>query len=89
MPDRFTKQYPNVDSVAYDAFSITTGTSDLAFTTRSLYVGVAGNLTVMMASYDNANTIVSFNNVNAGSILPIRVKKVYANTTANSIVGLI
>ena len=89
MPDRFNKQFPNVDSVAYDAFNITTGTSDLVFTTRALYIGSGGNLTVMMTSYDNSNTIVSFNNINGGSILPIRVKKVYANSTASSIVGLI
>jgi len=88
MADRFSKQYPNIDSVAFDAFAVTPGTSDLAYTTRGVYIGGSGNLTVMMASYDSANTIVAFNNVIAGSVLPIRVKKIYANSTAPSIVAL-
>lgn len=88
MADRFNKLKPTIDSVALDAFSITTGSSELAQTTRGLYVGATGNVCVQMLGYDNSNTVVTFVAVPAGVTLPIRVTKVFANTTANSLVGL-
>lgn len=51
---------------------------------RGMYVGGAGNLSVEMA-----NGTVMFYNVNAGSVLPIRVKRVNSTgTSATNIVGL-
>ena len=88
MTDKFDKFYATLESVAFDAFTITPGTNDLAYITRGLYVGNTGNITCMMSSYNNANSIVTFVNVAGGSILPIRVKKVYANSTASNFVGL-
>ncbi len=71
---------------AHTAASVTASDSTVLPTTRALYVGVAGNVAVMMAHEDTAVTFVG---VLAGSILPIQVTKVMAtNTTATSIVAL-
>jgi hypothetical protein len=52
--------------------------------TRGIYVGGAGNISVEMA-----NGTVMFYTVNAGSVLPLRVKRVNATgTTASNLVGL-
>lgn len=89
MSDRFTKQYTNIDSIAYDGFSITPSDSTVfAQPTRAIYVGESGNLHVEMVSYDGSNTELTFVGAAAGSILPIRVQKVFADSTANSIIGL-
>lgn len=89
MVDRFGKQYTNIDSIAFDAFTISANDS-LTFNqpTRALYIGETGNVHVEMVSYDGSNTEITFVNAVAGSILPIRIQKVFANTTANSLVGL-
>lgn len=44
-----------------------------------LYVGVTGDVTVMLA---DMSTFVQFKNVQAGSFLPVYVKAVHTNTTA-------
>lgn len=54
--------------------------------TTGLYVGGAGNITVRML---NGEDTVLFSNIAPGTILPIRVTRVYATgTTATLIVGL-
>ena len=59
--------------------------TNLGDLTRSIYVGGAGNVVAVM---DNGNA-VTFYNVPAGSILPIRVQRINAtNTTATNIVAL-
>lgn len=89
MSDKFYKQFTNIDSIAYDAFSITPSDSTV-FTqpTRAIYIGSSGNLHVEMLSYDGSNTEITFVSAVAGSILPIRVQKVFADSTAGSLVGL-
>lgn len=58
---------------------------DLGVVSRSLYVGSAGNVSVVMLS----GATVTFANVTSGSMLPIRVSRVRStNTTASSIVSL-
>ena len=52
---------------------------------RSLWVGGAGNLVVDMVG---GQRDVAFNNVPAGTMMPIRVTKVKAATTATDIVAL-
>ena len=53
---------------------------------RSLYIGGAGNVVVVMNSDDAA---VTFTGVPAGTILPVRAKRVNStSTTATSIVAL-
>lgn len=62
--------------------------TDLATNTRGVYVGTAGNLSVIFAS-DIGTTAVLFKNVPAGTLLPICVRRVRsALTTATDIVGL-
>lgn len=55
---------------------------------RGLYVGGTGNLTVVMAGDRGADTTVLFSAVPAGALLPIRVKRVMAATTATLIVAI-
>jgi hypothetical protein len=58
------------------------------FTTRcrAVFVGGAGNLTVDVA---DGGTNLAFNGLTAGTILPVRVKRVYATgTTATSLLCL-
>ena len=88
MADKFYKQTITLESPAANALVITKSDSTV-FTqaTRYLYVGGAGNIKVDMVGA--ANTPIIFNGVAAGTILPLRVTKVYsANTTATNIVGL-
>ena len=59
--------------------------SDLPFYPRALYVGVAGNVTVVMKD----DTTLGFVGVTAGSFLPIRPKRVKSTgTTATNIIAL-
>ena len=59
--------------------------ADLPQVTRALYVGGAGNLTVTMRGGD----VVTFEGVSGGTLLPVRVRRVYASgTTASGILGL-
>lgn len=88
MADKFDKFFTNPNDPADYAFAITPdATTDLANFTRAIYVGASGNLAVTMVS-ETTNTFVTFTSVPAGSILPIRAKRVSTASTANSIVGL-
>ncbi len=86
--DNFAQTEAAVQAPATSAFAITPNNStQLTSVTRAVYVGGAGNLTVLM---DNDTSNVTFTGVPAGSILPIRVRLVAATgTTATSIVGLV
>jgi len=54
---------------------------------KGVYVGGTGDLRVIML---NDTTAVTFTNVQGGSLLPIRVKRVMATgTSATGIVGVI
>lgn len=74
---------------ASGAYAITpSDTQKLPFDTRGLYVGVTGNVTVVMTNDVLANTVL-FVAVPAGSLLPISVKYVLSSgTTASSLVGV-
>jgi hypothetical protein len=52
-----------------------------------IYIGGDGNLVLVMAA-DNTDTLVTFNNVKAGTFLPIQVKKVSSTSTASNIMAL-
>lgn len=87
MPDRFASHAASLDAPADTAFSITpSDAADLAETTRALYVGTSGTVVVTMA----AGGDVTLANVPAGTILPLRVRRVRATgTTAAALVGLV
>jgi hypothetical protein len=50
----------------------------------TIYVGVAGNVKVTTAQ----GTVVTFNNASAGFVLPVRVRRVWADSTASSMVAI-
>ncbi len=87
MQDRFEGSSTGFDSPATHAFAVTPGDgSDLPEVTRALYVGAPGNISVVTLS----NATVTLNGVGAGTILPLRVRRVRATgTTASAIVGLV
>lgn len=86
MTDQFKDHATALDSPAAHAFPVSPSDGALLpETTRAVYVGVAGDLAIVMKSGGEA----LFTNVQAGSLLPIRAAQVKATgTTAQNIVGL-
>lgn len=58
--------------------------NDLEFTTRAIYVGVAGDLVVIL---NKETTSVTFANLAAGVFHPLRVDRVLESSTATSILA--
>lgn len=79
--------YKDATSPAINAVAVTPSNTDvLDPPCKSLYVGVAGNLALVLADDSAAVTFVG---VSVGQILPVRAKQVLATgTTASSIVAL-
>jgi len=77
---------PGLDSPASSGVAVTPDNSnDLAYVTRGVYVGGSGDLKVDLA----ASGTVTFTAVQAGTLLPVRAKRVYATgTTATLIIAL-
>lgn len=70
---------------AHDFFAITPHASTNFDYLASIYVGVAGDVVAI----NEGDTAVTFKNALAGSILPIKAKRVNATgTTATNLVGL-
>jgi hypothetical protein len=89
MADRFGTKYVQSDDPGVDGFVVSPSDSTIFNQpSRLLYVGTGGDVCVQMLSYNNANTILTYKNVQNGATLPIRVVKVFANTTANDIIGI-
>lgn len=67
------------------AFTITpSNTDDLTHLTRALWVGGVGDVKVMMGD----NSVITISGVQAGTLLPIILKRVYSTgTTATLMVG--
>lgn len=75
----------NATVAAHGAVAVTTDDSTEIPTTRSLYIGVGGNIKVTMAD----GQVITFSNVVGGSILPVQVDIVWSTgTTASSIIAL-
>lgn len=74
------------DAPASRAFNITPGDgADVQYVTRALWIGGAGDIKIATPSGD----VVILVGVAAGTLIPIRVSRVYStSTTATSIVGL-
>lgn len=79
---------PGGDAPAFNASVIAPLDATLLLpAARALWIGGAGNLSVVMAGDDSNNTIV-FVGVPAGVWMPIQVKRVMTATTATSIVAV-
>lgn len=87
MTDKYQSFSNNLSSPATNAIEITPDDSnDLAQVTRAIYIGGSGN---MVATLAEDSAAVTFVGLVAGSLLPLRVKRVKAtDTTATNIVGV-
>jgi hypothetical protein len=76
----------NLDSPATGAISISPNdSSDLSYLVRAIYVGGDGNITLVTTD----NQTVTFIGLVAGTILPVRAKRVNStDTTATNLIGL-
>lgn len=86
MPDDFSDQQSGLSAPASHAAAVTPhDTTALTKTCRSLYVGGAGNVTVITAGGET----VAFVGVPAGALLPVRATHVKSTgTSATSILAL-
>ena len=86
--DEYGSYQGGLSSPASEAFAITPhNTNELAKTTRGIYVGTGGDLSVVLR---NGGAAVTFSDVPSGVILPVRATKVMATgTTASGLVGLV
>ena len=87
MADAFSGFTGGLDAPATKAFAVTPDDdTDLANVTRGLYVGGAGTVVAILADDNSAVTLAG---ATAGSVLPLRVKRVLSTgTTATSLVGV-
>ncbi|HEV7344553.1 MAG TPA: hypothetical protein VGN60_02855 [Devosia sp.] len=87
MKDRYDGFSVGNNSSATHAFAITPNDeTDLEEVTRAIFVGGAGNLTVVLKS----GATVTFANIVAGGvILPLRATRVLTSSTATDLVGLV
>jgi len=86
MSDKFSNYHSGLESPAERAFAITgSDSTDLTVFPRAIYVGGAGNVKVVTLGGDE----VTFNGVLAGTILPVRVKKVFSTgISATNLIGV-
>lgn len=70
---------------AAHAIAVTPGVTELPELSRSIYIGGDGDLVVTMAGEGGQ---VTFTNVVAGMIYPLRVKSIDAGTNATGIVAI-
>ena len=86
MADSFATFATGLDSPGYSAAAVTPDdNTDLTTHARALWIGVAGNVKVT-TSGGNA---VTFTGAQAGSILPVRVARVWSTgTTATNITAI-
>ncbi len=83
--DNFRNYRQELNSPASDAAEITPGASPMANVSRGIYIGGAGNLSLITV----AGTTVVFSSVPAGTVLTIMATHILAtNTTATNIVSM-
>lgn len=86
MTEKYECRADAITAPARRGFAITANdATDLAAETRAVYVGVAGDLAVVLSSGDE----VSFAGLAGGTLLPVRARRVKATgTTATQLLGL-
>ncbi len=86
MTEKYQGRAEDIAAPARRGFAITASDStDLSAETRAIYVGSAGDLSVVLSSGDE----VTLAGVAGGSLLPVRAKRVKSTgTTAGQLVGL-
>ena len=87
MPDRFADHAKGPTAPSDHAFAVTPNDgADLREVTRALYVGTGGNLAIVFAAGSEASLL----NVQSGTVLPVRCRRIKATgTTATGLVGLL
>ena len=87
MADNFANEFSGLNSPGYHAVAITPNDgANLATDVRGIYVGVGGDIKVDVSG---GETAITFKNVPQGSVLAVRVTKVYATgTAATNLIGL-
>ncbi|QIE41258.1 spike base protein, RCAP_Rcc01079 family [Meridianimarinicoccus aquatilis] len=86
MADLYSNTTPGLTSPAIDGNMIVpSDAADLPHVTRAIYVGTAGEIQAELAS----GVTVSFISVPAGTMLPLRLRKILSTgTTAGDLVAL-
>ena len=86
MADKFNLYTIGLDSPAGSAATITPNNgADMPVATRAVYIGGAGNLAAVTVD----GQTVTFANLPAGMILPVRLARVLVTgTTATALVGM-
>ena len=86
MADSFSNYASGLNSPGKSHFAITTSDSvDFTNSFRAIYVGTAGDVVIVALD----GTAVTYKNAVAGSVIPMRGKRVNAtNTTASNLVGI-
>ncbi len=86
MTDTFKRMSRSLTAPAEDAVEILPDDgAPLGFATRALFVGGAGDARVRMIG----GAVVTFTNLPAGSLIPLRVVQVFATgTSATGLIGL-
>ena len=80
-----TNYSPTFPQYPAGAFAITTSDTVNLQNVAVVYVGGAGNIKVTTANGD----VATFNGLNAGTVLPVQVLRVWATgTTATTLIGI-
>lgn len=89
MSDPFFKQPNNIDSPAKNAIVVVpSDVADQGTSYKALYIGGSGDVKCETVG-STAGSFVTFTGLVAGSILPVRIRKIYATgTTATNMIGL-
>lgn len=86
MADTNSAELPGLDAPATSAFPICPADTDLPDVPRALFVGSGGAVVAVLVDDDQP---VTFMNLPAGMLLPVRVKRITAGTTASGLLGLL